>query len=98
MLKSGPHLLGEAGELRLELGRRGPKGEAEHQVLQPWIAGLDVLQIVDDLGRRPADPGALLQHVLEVDASGNVPRGPRWPHLSHLLWTIAQHPQRRGKL
>ena len=27
-----------------------------------------------------------------------MPGGPRRPHFAHLLWTIAEHPQRRGKL
>jgi hypothetical protein len=68
MLKGRDDLLREAPELHLELRRSGPNGEAEHQVLQPRIAGLAVLQAVDDLGGRAADPDTLLQHVLEVDA------------------------------
>ena len=45
------------------------------------------------LGGRTADPGALLQHGLKVNASGNVPGGPGRPHLSHLLRNIAEHPR-----
>jgi hypothetical protein len=90
MLKGGDDLLREAGELRFELRRSSPKGEAEHQVLLPRIAGLDALQVIDDLGRRTTDPGALLQQVLEVDASGNVRRAAPVGPISRLCSALSR--------
>src|SRR5712664_4250334 len=70
-IERGHHVAGEPAELLLELVGRQALGPVDHEILEPRVFRLDRLDAVDDLRRRPTEPGFLFY---AVGKRGN----PRW--------------------
>src|SRR5207247_4260955 len=72
------HLAREQAELLLELLGREALGPVDHEVLEPGILRRDGLDPLDDVRRRAAEPGLLLDAVGERgDPRGRARRTPR---------------------
>src|SRR5207237_28810 len=85
-------------ELVLEVGGAGAEGEAEDDVLEAGIPALEVFEIVGHFGGRGGDPRLLGQHVLVIDAGGDVASDAGRAELLHLVLAVAQHAERRREL
>src|SRR5437773_3963549 len=84
-------LTGEPRELLdHELSRRSD-GPGDHDMVQPGIPLLDLLQVGDDIFGRTAEPGAIADAVLQRGRGGRL-RLPRH-HRLHVLFAVAQHAQ-----
>src|SRR5258707_219846 len=64
-LEGRHHVLGEPGELLLELLRPEALGPVDHEAVEPRILRLDRLDALDDFLGRAAEPGLLRDAVLE---------------------------------
>src|SRR6266481_5445430 len=90
--KRGHDLSREASELLDHEIARCPDRPRDHDVVQPGIAALHLLEVGDDVRGRPAEPGAIAHAVLQ----GGGGRRLRLPGRDrpHVLLAVAQHPQR----
>src|SRR2546425_3309763 len=90
------HLSGEAREILLhDLPRRAQRAR-DHDVLEPGIPLLHALQIGDELLGGAAEPGAVLHAVFDRGGSGRLGLASRHP--LHMLFAVAQHPERPPEL
>src|SRR5262245_12393125 len=88
--EGGHHLAGEPAELLHELLGRQSLGPVDHEVLQPRVLGLDGPEALDDVGRRPAEPGLLPDPLGQRGHRGRrAGRAPRAP----LLVGVAHEPK-----
>src|SRR5262245_15603572 len=87
---------GEAGELLDHQISRRAQRPADHDLLQPGVPLLDLLQVGDDVSGRPAEPRAVANAVFK----GGGGRRLRLPcgHRRHELFAVPQHAQRRHEL
>src|SRR4026209_1291404 len=73
-------LAGEPPQLLLELGWRQPFGPVDHALIEAGIAGLDLADRLDHLGRTAHEPRLLLDAIAQREhARGRARRAPRAP-------------------
>src|SRR5262245_42145338 len=89
------HVLREPSELVRELTHVQALGPMDHEVLEARVLGLDRLDALDDMGRRPAEPGLLLD---AVGQRRRARRGARRAPRPSLLVGVAHEPERREPL
>src|SRR6266852_4853410 len=85
-------LSGKAGELLDHDLSRRPDVPADHDVVEPRIPLLDLLQVGDDVSGRPAEPRAIAYTVLQGGRGRRLRLAGH--HGLHVLFAVAQHAQR----